>query len=389
MTLEENSSDRNFGIRRKYKYDEGSTVRDAYNNAAVSLEKDGLVSVEWARSGRMSVIALHLPSLDEVYRRCGRQHPRDKAETVIEALEKALQDVSCNWIRCWKQEICETARQTYKIPAYCKDSLSFLEKLVTAMGVYDRLNGAPISMRAFSIECFKDSKIFEHECRDEFLRIAKLYNVELHETCLQQELSQRDELAFLGIYPRPELYELSGNCIIKTFDGFIDIAAAGRFGLGLLSSMVDSIVEYDLISISKIIFIENKTNYDEYLLSEKASDELVLYHGGFLSPQKKKMYKKLSLAADDGVEVSFWADIDLGGFRMFDMLHTIFPKLVPMRMSAEYVVRYYSAGKDRNEDYLAQLREYRNENKYPLFSDAIDQILKYGVTIEQEVFLTE
>ena len=373
----------------EYKYDEGSAIRDAYNNAAKSLEKDGIVSVEWARPGRMSIIVLNLHALDEAYCRCGRQHPREKAETVIAALEKALPDVSCNWIRCWKQEVCEAARQTYKIPAYCKDSLSFLEKLVTALGVYDRLNGVPVSVRAFSIECFKDSKIFEHECRDEFLRIAKKYNFELHETCLQQELSQRDELAFLGIYSRPELYELSGRCIINTSDGFIDIAAAGRFGLGLPSSMVDSIVEYNLVSISRITFIENKTNYDEYLLSEKASDELVLYHGGFLSPQKKKMYEKLSLAVHDGVEVSFWADIDLGGFRMFENLHTIFPKLLPKRMGAEEVVKFHSAGKERNEDYLAQLRACRNENKYLLFSDAIDQILKYGVTIEQEVFLTE
>ena len=373
----------------EYKYDEGSVIRDAYNNAAILLEKDGLVSVEWARPGRMSVIALNLHALDEAYRRCGRQHPREKAEAVIAVLEKALPDVSCDWIRCWKQEVCEAARQTYKIPAYCKDSLLFLEKVVTALGVYDRLNGTPISMRAFSIECFKDSKIFEHECRDEFLRIAKKYNYELHETCLQEELSQRDELAFLGIYSRPELYELSGKCIINTSDGFIDIAAAGRFGLGLPSSMVDTIVEFNLDSISRITFIENKTNYDEYLLSEKDSDELVFYHGGFLSPQKKKMYEKLSLAVRDGVEVSFWADIDLGGFRMFEKLHAIFPKLLPKRMGAEEVVNFHSAGKERNGDYLAKLRACLNENKHPLFSDAIEQILKYGVTIEQEVFLTD
>ena len=61
----------------EYKYDEGSAIRDAYNIAAISLEKDGLVSVEWARPGRMSVIALSLPSLDEAYRRCGRQTAPD------------------------------------------------------------------------------------------------------------------------------------------------------------------------------------------------------------------------------------------------------------------------------------------------------------------------
>ena len=373
----------------EYKYDESSVIRDAYNNAAISLEKDDLVSVEWARPGRMSVIALNLPSLDEVYRRCGRQHPRDKADAVIALLERALPEPSCVWIGCWKQEVCETASRTYKVPSFCRDGLSTLEKLAAAFRVYDSLNGTPISMRAFSIACFQDSKIFERECRDEFLRIAEKYDVEFNETCRQRDLSQREKLAFLGIYARPELFELSGSCIIKTLDGVIDLAAAGKFGIGLPSTMTDSIVSFDLTGISRITLIENKTNYDEYLLSEKASDELVLYHGGFLSPQKKKMYEKLSLAVHDGVEVSFWADIDLGGFRMFEKLQAIFPGLTPMRMCAEDVVKYHSSGKPRGEDYLAQLTSYRNENTYPLFSEVIDQILKYGVTIEQEVFLTE
>ena len=373
----------------EYKYDEGSVIRDAYNSAAISLEKDGLVSVEWARPGRMSVIALNLPSLDEVYRRCGRQHPRDKADAVIALLERALPEPSCVWIGCWKQEVCETASRTYKVPSFCRDGLSTLEKLAAAFRVYDSLNGTPISMRAFSIACFQDSKIFERECRDEFLRIAEKYDVEFNETCRQRDLSQREKLAFLGIYARPELFELSGSCIIKTLDGVIDLAAAGKFGIGLPSTMTDSIVSFYLTGISRITLIENKTNYDEYLLSEKASDELVLYHGGFLSPQKKKMYEKLSLAVHDGIEVSFWADIDLGGFRMFEKLQAIFPGLTPMRMCAEDVVKYHSSGKPRGEDYLAQLTSYRNENTYPLFSEVIDQILKYGVTIEQEVFLTE
>ena len=373
----------------EYRYDEGSAIRDAYNNAAVLLEKDGLVSVEWARPGRMSVIALNLPSIDEAYRRCGRQHPRDRADAVITLLERVLPEPSCDWIACWKREVCETACRIYKVPSACKDGLASLEKLVTAFRVYDSLNGTPISMRAFSIACFQDSKIFERECRDEFLRIAEKYDVELNETCRQRDLSQREKLAFLGIYSRPELFELSGICKVKTPDGVIDLAAAGKFGIGLPSTMTDSILAFDLTGINRITLIENKTNYDEYLLTEKSTDELVLYHGGFLSPQKKKLYEKLSLAVHVDVEVSFWADIDLGGFRMFEKLQAIFLGLTPMRMRAEDVVKYYSSGKPRGADYLAQLQVCRNDNMYPLFSEVIDQILKYGVTIEQEVFLSE
>ena len=145
----------------------------------------------------------------------------------------------------------------------------------------------------------------------------------------------------------------------------------------------------DYSNFPSITLIENKTNYDEYLLTEKSEDELVLYHGGFLSPQKKKFYKKLSLAVHVDIEISFWADIDLGGFKMFEKLQAIFPGLSPMRMSAEDVAKYHVSGKVRGADYLAQLRDCLREKKYPLFSETITQILTYGVTIEQEVFLEE
>ena len=40
------------------------------------------------------------------------------------------------------------------------------------------------------------------------------------------EVCRRDELAVLGIYARPELYEMSGPCRIETAKGVIDIGAA-------------------------------------------------------------------------------------------------------------------------------------------------------------------
>lgn len=371
----------------EYRYDESSAIRDAYNNAARSLEKDGVISIEWARENRMSVIILNLSSIEKAYCMCERQHPREKAKAVINELNKHLDSVSCDWIVCWKQDVRQAAAMTYKIPVFCKDNPTLLIKLATAFRVYDSLKGVPISMRAFSIECFNDSKTFERECRDEFLRIAQKYNSELNDVCQQQDLSQREKLAFLGIYARPEMYELCGNCRIKTSDGVVDLSSAGSFGLGFPSSMVDSIIGFDLINIKRITFIENKTSYDEYLLSEKASDELVIYHGGFLSPQKKKLYEKLAGSACGALPVSFWADIDIGGFRMFENLADIFPTLTPMRMGAEDVAKYHSSGLKRENIYLNRLRQCRGENKYPQFSNAIEEMLKYGVTIEQEAFL--
>lgn len=146
---------------------------------------------------------------------------------------------------------------------------------------------------------------------------------------------------------------------------------------------------FDMSAIRKVIFIENKTNYDEFVLSELRPWELVVYHGGFLSPQKCKFFRKMAAALQNQTETVFWADIDLGGFQMFERLKGIFPTLTPMRMSAEDVTTYHGTGLVRSEHYLKTVQTALACDQYPIFHMAMKKILEYGVTIEQEVFLTE
>ncbi len=73
---------------------------------------------------------------------------------------------------------------------------------------------------------------------------------------------------------------------------------------------------------------------------------------------------------------------------MFNNLQKLIPSLVPMRMSGEFVGTFHQNGLARSELYLSKLRAARQNGEYPLFEDAIEKILKYGITIEQEIFLT-
>lgn len=254
--------------------------------------------------------------------------------------------------------------------------------------MYDSLHGNSITMRTFSSKCYHDSKYFEREIRDEFLRIAQKYCSDLSELCEREEMGVRDKLACLGIYARPEIYELSGDFSLETARGIVHADALMPYGIALPSTAIDAITSVNLKNIGKIVFIENKTNYDEYVLSEMAANELVIYHGGFLSPQKRKLVSLIVYAIPDGVPVYFWADIDLGGFQMFVHLRQLIPQLQPMRMTAEDVVAYHEMGLPRSADYLEKLRVALEKAEYPLFENAIKRIIEYGVTIEQEVFLS-
>ena len=372
----------------EYDY-EDAQCRDAWNQAVIDLETQGLVSAQWV-SGRpvLACVSLNLNCLPECYQRTGRIHPEELARVVAQRIQSRLVNVTTDWVLAWEHHICRQAEENLKVPSYCKEG-PLLDQLLTAFSVYDALRGGTITMRAFSGKCYQDTKTFEREVKDQFLRIASEYASGLAEACEQEKMGDRERLAYLGIYARPELYELSGNCVIRTAQGEIDMSAAVPFGLALPSTGVDSIHSFDMKDIQTVVFIENKTNYDEYILSEQRADELVVYHGGFMSPQKQRLFEKIAASIQNQTQVVFWADIDLGGFRMFERLQAIFPALSPMRMSGEDVEAHHLTGLKRPEHYLHDVQTALDCGKYPLFCAAMRKILEYGVTIEQESFLVD
>lgn len=366
-----------------------AAVRDRYNQAARELERDGLVQLEWI-SGQpvFSHVILELSNVERAYSLAGRQHPRAAAQQVYELIQAVLQNVTTPWIAAWRDDVSQTLQQSWKLPSLCKKEGAFLADFLKMLSCYDGLAGEITTVRAFSIRCFQNSKRFEWEFQEDFLRIAERYHRELDELCSQQDMSSRDKLAFLGIYAHPELYQMSGCCSLLTKTGQIDLSPLFPVGIALPSTAVDSITGFSLEMVNRIVFIENKTNYEEYLLTELAQNELVFYHGGFLSPQKHILLEQLAASLSDEVDVVFWADIDLGGFQMFERLHQIFPQLCPMRMSGQDVERYREFGLARQMAYLQYLQDALNKGQFLLFQGAIEKILHYGVTIEQEVFLS-
>lgn len=367
---------------------EDAAIRDSYNEAALELEKQCLVQLEWV-TGRpvLSTIVLCLDRIMPCYALAKRQHPRARAKQVVDAINIGLNGVAVPWIVAWKEDICRTAEAQLRVPAFCKKDTTILRDLLCAFREYSTLTGS-ITMRAFSSRCFSDTKYFERNVRDLFLSIARKYDAELALSCDENKLGEREQLAYLGIYVRPELYELAGSCAILTSCGRISVGAA-PYGLALPSTMIDFITGIDLSAVRYITFIENKTNYDEYVMSEKQPEEVVVYHGGFLSPQKRRLVALIACAATETTELRFWADIDAGGFRMFDHLQAFIPSLIPMRMSGKFVDSFHKHGLKRSNEYLSALQNDMENGKYPLFRDAIERILNYGVTIEQESFLNE
>lgn len=367
---------------------EKADIRDRFNLAAKELERDDLIRLEWVPGQPVfSTVALNLNRVDAAYEQAGRVHPSQRAAEIYETIKTALSGVNAPWIASWRDDVCDALRSSWRLPTACKKSDRFFHGLLKCMACYADLAGRTVSVRSFSIMCFQNSKRFEREFQDDFIRIAEGYDEELAALCAERDMGPREKLAFLGIYTHPELYQLSGRFSMTTVSGVADFSPLFPGGIAIPSVSVDSIVNFDLNGIEEITFIENKTNYEEYLLGQIKSTELVVYHGGFLSPKKELFFQKISQCCLPGTEVAFWADIDLGGFEMFCRLQKLFPGLVPMRMGGEDVERYAATGLKRPDTYLEKLRKALETGRYPMFQSAIEAILKYSVTVEQEAFI--
>lgn len=371
----------------EYRYEEAET-RDRFNKAAEELERRGVVLVERVpMKPLIERIILSMDMLDQAYSLSGRDNPARLVERFMKMIDEGLAWVRVPWIRQWGESTCDQMRRTLKLSPFCRQGEAFFQDLLKVLREYDAMAGESVTMRAFSAACFRDTKRFEREFKDSFLRIAGMYNQEFADIGAQQDLSWRDQLAFLGIYTRPELYELAGSFSIKTPRGQTDFSAFSTSGVALPSTCVESIISFDLSGIKKITFIENKTNYDEYIVGEKEREELVAYHGGFLSPQKRKLIKKIAESVRSDMKIFFWGDIDMGGFQMFAHMCALIPSIVPMRMSERDVDRFAQAGLPRRTEYLDKLKLLQFNGEFADFREAIKRILHYGVTIEQEVFL--
>ena len=308
-------------------------IRDAFNAAIRDLTDKEVVFADWLPGRNRLVVKelwLNLAKIETAYILAERQPLQNQIDEYYNLLKAAAGRVSTPWINRFLITQSEKLSSANRLSGLYKKGYAHVTDILNAWEHYDRLDDSGMTMRAFSIACYHDSKYFEKNIRDDFLAIAREYSPLLAELLTDQDLSDREQLACLGIYARPEIYEFAGPLIIETEDGICDCSPLSRYGCAVTSTAVYGIRKLRLGNIHRIMFIENKTNYDEYIEKTRRNDELVVFHGGFLSPQKKKLLLKIVASCPVHTEYLFWADIDLGGFKMFAQLKNLAPELVPL-----------------------------------------------------------
>ena len=137
---------------------------------------------------------------------------------------------------------------------------------------------------------------------------------------------------------------------------------------------------------NKIIFIENKANYIDYIQNKMQKDEFVVYHGRMYGRIKGQFFKNIYEVSKDS-KFYHWSDIDIGGFKIFARLRNIIPELIPYKMDVEAFYSKKAYWKDMSKDYRKKLLGFRKQLDYNCLDNLIDEMLINISKLEQEAFI--
>ena len=160
-------------IMPEYDY-HNDNIRDAFNNAVIELGRKNLVMIKWARKGYLlSEIWLNLNNLDNAYHYVERKTQKTLCNEYILLLLPLTENCNTKWIRDFAINQVDSMQTSSRLTPLCKRDNKEIENLIIALKYCDYLQGESITMRSFSINCYRDSKYFEKNVKDLFLSIAK------------------------------------------------------------------------------------------------------------------------------------------------------------------------------------------------------------------------
>lgn len=145
-------------------------------------------------------------------------------------------------------------------------------------------------------------------------------------------------------------------------------------GLAIDSADVGQIQILNL-PVSRILTIENKTNYRFYVCNERRPDELVIYLGGFASPGQRRFIRLLRSYAENRKSelptFQHWGDLDYGGILILQHLqNTCWPEVQPWRMNPELL--------DKFADLVEPFESiYRDKLKRLLENEKLDRLFHH------------
>jgi len=376
------------------------------HTAVTHLSEMNLIGYKWERAEEGNILAeiwLPLENLDSAYREVGRIPKKDMVNDILSQIQQTLSSFTIppidsdtgSWILPALEEIYNSSKTSLSLSSALPAEYELARAFLKALKDLSRPNFSETSIRAFSLSCFHDSKYLEKNILSRLLSFVRNQCPNFRDIPAEEAVPEIELLEAVNLYRNPEIYEFCGAIQI-TFQAShlntyltIDYGIFGR-GATLHSGSLTDVISMNAPEISKVLFIENRTNYEDYIAGKRTSDELVIYHGGFHNKKKANFFRFLVNAVPSTAKVYHWGDIDLGGMKIFMQIQKdIAPNLIPYRMDSQTLLAMKNYGISYSQTYRNQLLKAVEMSEFFQFSKLIQVMLETGLRLEQEAFLME
>lgn len=379
---------------------ENTDTKRRFNDAIKELNQTRLIGFEWVPFEIGNIIAkvwLDLSHIEDAYSYIQRIPKKQRALQAASHIQEWISEAAgitetSQWITDALSHETQKIQETYNLPNYLAGDETSITDFLACLRGLSQIQKTPASLRVFSQSVLHDSKAIEKT----YLARLKSFVRKNHPTfcslTTEDEPTEEELLAGINLYRNPEIYEFTGPLQI-TFSHpdkpsmQLDFSIFTR-GATLHASSVSQIIDMQTAPITSVLFIENRTNYEEYIINTRRPDELVIYHGGFHSPSKGDFFRKLIAAVRPDTPIYHWGDIDLGGIKIFMQIKSeICPRILPKNMDRETLLTMLPYAIPFSQQYEKKLQTSLQDPSLESFHDLINAMLEYKVRLEQEAFL--
>lgn len=370
--------------------EEKATFLDALHR----LKNDGLIEYSWEKYEQGNIIRrikLNIEKVALAYKHIGREDKGEAVRTLYEKLWAAMEKILANnpnseFVEFILNDLAKIEENRRGTSCFSEKDVH-VEELLKVL-VWISSEHSSTSERLLSVELYGDSKWFERNIKSKLLLILRALRKEAEDDA---EIKDEDLLSEYGLSRWPEVYEFVGNLTaeIENSKGKSQKVCFEYLAYGTYvdSLTIPHIVKLTANNVNKVIFVENKANY-EWLKTHRNNDELIIYHGGHYGLMKGRWFKLVYEAVKEQnpcAEFWHWSDIDWGGFNIFVRLRKLVPELTPYKMDCATFNEFISkGGKDFNESYGKKLCLLLKKEEFSVFHDVIKELLKQQKILEQE-----
>ena len=355
------------------KYDDDSAF-DFYtelNQICTMLEEKNLVTLQKESGGKIRTVTLNLDCLDDCYTETGRTPKSDvnsKLKEIWQKYEYILGNSESNKpLHLYIEEQRERLRQNKSVQFFSGDFADYADYADLLLAVKEVLsNEEEIFIRELSVKLFNNSKRLEEIENPVRSLLYKYGEYDDKETVLEEH----------NIIKTPTYVMVKGCGLLVFAEQKIDLEKISG-DIALSTQTLKSLCSVELKGAS-VITIENLTSFHKY----KATNELVIYLGGFHNSVKRD-FIKLVERANPGTVFKHFGDIDAGGFYILEHLKSKTGiNFLPQNMDVGTLdanKENWISLSENDRVRLASLSEKNNS-----YADVIEYMLKNNCKLEQE-----